>query len=99
MHRRAPLTCWIVSIASVESTHAGFVSFVAQFWTAAAVVDEPVAHLSHADAGSLVVVDQLWLTPESSRGFTYTGKDGLLVFRRVGVGNVLRRLVSDVVMQ
>lgn len=35
--------------------HACFVALVAQFGTAAAVVDEPVADLSHADAGSLYV--------------------------------------------
>jgi hypothetical protein len=59
MHRRAPLTWWIISIASVESTHTRFVSLVTQFWASAAVVDEPVADLSHADAGSLVIVNQL----------------------------------------
>ena len=47
---------WIVSIASVESTDARFVTLVTQFWASAAVVDEPVAHLSHADAGCLIVL-------------------------------------------
>jgi hypothetical protein len=56
----AHLCSWrIVSIASVESTHARLVPLVTQFGASAAVVDEPVAHLSHTDAGSLFVASQL----------------------------------------
>jgi hypothetical protein len=50
---------WIVSIASVESTHARLITLVTQFGASAAVVDEPVAHLSHTDTSSLFVVDEL----------------------------------------
>jgi hypothetical protein len=57
MHRRAPW--WIVSVTSIESTYTRLISLVTQFGTSATVVDEPVAHLSHADAGRLVVANQL----------------------------------------
>ena len=63
------------------------------------MIDEPVAHLSHANAGRLVIVNQLCSLRRSRIGLTYTGEDGFLVLRRVGVGDVLCRLVSDVVAQ
>lgn len=56
---RANLCSWsVVSIASVESAHTSFVPFVTQFRTSAAVVDEPIAHLRHANAGRLFVSSQ-----------------------------------------
>lgn len=61
MHFRACayLCSWsVASIASVESAHTSFVPFVTQFGTSAAVVDEPVAHLRHADTGCLFVWSQ-----------------------------------------
>lgn len=48
---------WIVSIASIDSTYARLITLVTQFGASAAVVDEPVAHLSHTDTSSLFVVD------------------------------------------
>lgn len=45
--------CLQNSIAVVETVDASLVSFVAQFWASTTVVDEPVAHLCHADSRGL----------------------------------------------
>lgn len=45
--------CLQNSIAVVEAGDARLVPFVAQFWASTTVVDEPVAHLCHADSRGL----------------------------------------------
>lgn len=77
------------SVAAIEAAGAHSVFLVAQFWTSAAVVNEPVADLCHADACCLQQSSSA-LNRRTCGGGTHTREHSLLFLRRVGVGDVLQ---------